>query len=805
MQKVISKRQIENKLSNNDSVILNEGYWEDFKYYTGKLTKRYKADGKIFGKSKVDAEAKARIQAILDKASNEVIRNLDNFIKQTNPEFPNNRKGDDFLATVLHIANIYESLVNATKIPEGQKGYLPADAANEIIRDLREYVKKALDTDLYAVYSGLDEDLEMDLDEETEMLNELDADEIRANLKSRRVAQPGDEKDFESTRIDTLLSDRLVAVLAGSGVGLAAFGWLAQSNWLKDILEYLFNKNEVTYKNVYKQIVNKLNFTVESGDGFTQTVNKTLGLKLGPNTTTDQFLSLMKQKGFGSTPEEIVRNYGIDSLSPNSRFVGDAALALKQKGKLLKDVFEGIMHGKAGTLMAVRPGPFIAKQLISRLVKQAVVTTTTTGTAIATGLAAAAPILAGIGVALIGAGALVKLFRMKGQRQSRAATLNDLYQMLREVGSTKNNQLLLPAPSKPEDQKQIGGRPEPRQLGQGEEQPEVTVTGGERKKPKFDSSKLDAQDTEFEPVEPETTPEGEPEVRQLGAGARRLGQGETKPETTPERTRQLGAGAASSSSTIKNGLVDFFKDVLKLKPRQRRRNIQEAKFTQLNSFKDETNRVDIENFSRSVEFLSTLAVEINKAMRNTNKLNDDKLVSLLTVVYNNPVHREIVNIKTLVRDNINNRDLLMRFVKTYLDTIKVTPFRNINNYNDLQSEKESLDEVTLRGEKSIMKYLENFKINFKKYLTSLFRVFEYLAKEPQQQPVATEEQPLQEAKKKKNKYSKKASEFIGKEISHLEKDKGYPHERAVAAAINVAKEKGMKVGAKKKKSKKQKD
>lgn len=46
------------------------------------------------------------------------------------------------------------------------------------------------------------------------------------------------------------------------------------------------------------------------------------------------------------------------------------------------------------------------------------------------------------------------------------------------------------------------------------------------------------------------------------------------------------------------------------------------------------------------------------------------------------------------------------------------------------------------------------------------------------------------------KYSNKASSFIGKEISHLMHDKGYPHDRAVAAAINVAKEKGMKVGKK---------
>jgi hypothetical protein len=44
-----------------------------------------------------------------------------------------------------------------------------------------------------------------------------------------------------------------------------------------------------------------------------------------------------------------------------------------------------------------------------------------------------------------------------------------------------------------------------------------------------------------------------------------------------------------------------------------------------------------------------------------------------------------------------------------------------------------------------------------------------------------------------NKYSKKASDFIGKEISHLIHDKDYEHDRAVAAAINIAKDKGYKI------------
>lgn len=56
-------------------------------------------------------------------------------------------------------------------------------------------------------------------------------------------------------------------------------------------------------------------------------------------------------------------------------------------------------------------------------------------------------------------------------------------------------------------------------------------------------------------------------------------------------------------------------------------------------------------------------------------------------------------------------------------------------------------------------------------------------------------EPKQQLNEKK--YSDAAQDFIGKEISHLEKDKGYKHDRAVAAAINVAKDKGYKVPEKK--------
>lgn len=42
-------------------------------------------------------------------------------------------------------------------------------------------------------------------------------------------------------------------------------------------------------------------------------------------------------------------------------------------------------------------------------------------------------------------------------------------------------------------------------------------------------------------------------------------------------------------------------------------------------------------------------------------------------------------------------------------------------------------------------------------------------------------------------YSEKAREFISKEIEHLVEDKGYEQDRAVAAAMDMARRKGYKV------------
>jgi len=155
-----------------EAEVLDEGAWEKIKYGLSKLG-RYKAGGKIFGKGKIDQEAAQRIQDIINKKGNEVIAKLDAQIKETNPKFPNNEKEVEFLNTVLGISAVYDSIVASTQKNPDEEGYLPIDAANGVINDLREYVKKFLDVDLTAVYSVVDEIEGNGLNLSEEDINEL--------------------------------------------------------------------------------------------------------------------------------------------------------------------------------------------------------------------------------------------------------------------------------------------------------------------------------------------------------------------------------------------------------------------------------------------------------------------------------------------------------------------------------------------------------------------------------------------------------------------------------------------------------
>jgi uncharacterized protein YaiE (UPF0345 family) len=421
---------------------LDEGFWSAIKYAISKLG-RYKAGGKIFGKGKVDQEYAAKIKNIIEKEGNEMIRDLDDKIKETNPEFPNNEDPQKFLSTVLAIAAVYDSVVEATKKNPKEKGYMPIDAANGIINDLREYVNKFLDVDLTAIYTGANEnedsnsdlineeyslsDKQMDTIDEEFGLNEqdpLDASDVRQQLQAKRTGG----EDFKSTRMDTLKSNKLPLVLAGVGASLGALGWMAQTDWFKTWLESLLGADK-TITNT-KEIIDNVSGGQPDSEGFVNWASKIMGKDLRTGADIQAFIDkygaenvshMFDGNGAGDSMGQVQKLQELINSNPNAS-VGDLFNKADQTFGDMKGGGNLFGISKAASFFATT----VTKQVTKTLVKGA-------GTALAGTLAGLGPIVAGLGIGLLTTGALVKLFRMKGQKSSRAATLGALYQSIRNI------------------------------------------------------------------------------------------------------------------------------------------------------------------------------------------------------------------------------------------------------------------------------------------------------------------------------------------------------------------------------------
>ena len=465
---------------------LDEGFWDSVKYGLSKLG-RYKANGKIFGKGKIDQEAARKIQQIIDKEGNELIKNLDSKIREENPDFPNNKDPQQFLKTVMEIAAIYDSVVAATKKSPQEEGYMPIDAANGIITDLRDYTKKFLDTDLAAVYSGFDEsedklgedDLmneEYDLDEEQmcqideyfgidEALpartgnsqmgttgpqvsgqasagnykknndiedvdyedvapdeDPLDSGDIRSKLQAKR----GDGEDFASTRMDTLKSNKLPLILAGTGAALGALGWMAQTEWFKTWLETVLGGGDKIIRT--PAVTQDITGGPADKEGFVHWASKIMGKDIKTGADMQQFVNkfgaenvshMFDGNGAGDSMGQMQKLQQMISSNPQAS-MGD----LFNKA----DQTFGSMSGGQNLFGVSSSAQFFAKIVVKQATKTIV---KGAGTALAGKLIGLGPVLAGVGIGLLATGAAVKLVRMKGQKSSRAATLNALYQSMR--------------------------------------------------------------------------------------------------------------------------------------------------------------------------------------------------------------------------------------------------------------------------------------------------------------------------------------------------------------------------------------
>ena len=437
---------------------LNEGWWENAKYALSKLG-RYKAGGKIFGKSQTDANAIAKITALLDKEGNEVIKALDRAIKEKNPEFPNNKSQLDFVNTVIEIATVYDSLVNATKLKPGAPGYLPVDAANKIIEDLRAYSQKYLDVDLTAAFSVFNEEENMEedvMDEASspaqqaaiaiskkekgldEAEGDLDAAKAQAAGKfagTKAAIKKGDMQAYDTERMKTLKSWKLPMALLGAGASFGALSWL---------IEYIFPPEKITTMTPeeVKQTTQQLFGNIKPGEGMTQIMNRGLGTNLSPSSNPNDVVAALSKLG-GGDPQT-----GVDIITQKGGIFADPAAAKSTltelvknptgHGSNLKQVFAGTWAGTgkmAGdTLVTVSGGNLVG------LVTKAIITWTTKTTVIKSAKAIiAAPILKTIGIALFAGGVAAALARWKGRKSSRAQVLNDLIQYLRPTEGTKEN------------------------------------------------------------------------------------------------------------------------------------------------------------------------------------------------------------------------------------------------------------------------------------------------------------------------------------------------------------------------------
>jgi hypothetical protein len=434
--KQLNERELlEIELNEIDLNPINEGWWENAKYALSKLG-RYKAGGKIFGKSQTDSKALAQIIALLDKKGNEMIKALDTSIKQKNTEFPNNKSQEDFLNTILEIATVYDSIVAATKLKANDKGYLPIDAANAIIEDLRAYAQKYLDVDLTAAFSVFNEDEVISDD----ILSEVDMGTTKSKVAdkfagTKDAIKKGELTAYNTERMKTLKSWRLPAALLGAGASFGALSWL---------IEYIFPPEKITQMTPQeiKQISQDVLGNIKPGEGMTQILNRTLGLNLSPSSNPNDVVKALAKLGGGDATK------GVEIITQKGGIFMDPVAAKKtllsivgnptEHGSTLKQVFSGNWAGTgkaAGdTLVTVTGGN------LTGMVVKAITTWVTKTTVVKSAKAIiAAPILTKLGIALASGALVVALARYKGRKSSRAQILNDLVQFIRPIEGDENN------------------------------------------------------------------------------------------------------------------------------------------------------------------------------------------------------------------------------------------------------------------------------------------------------------------------------------------------------------------------------
>ena len=444
--------------------INEEGGWETIKYGLSKLG-RYKANGKILGKGETDRKAKEEIDEIMKDTSNAVIKSTFEQVKKVAPEFPNDRKRAVFLEGIVLYGQLYDSIVAGANKKPGDEGYLDPNIANKLIENLRVVVKKAIDTDLKAVYSVMDSKENIDLEKEEliferlfaqqdeevneeflkgitkfkdkmmdKMFGKKDGDSekrVSGTRQSAKFQTAGDDKTVDSERMKTLASNKLPLILAGAGAALGALGWMAQTEWFKVWLQSIIGTTKIVQ---------------------TAAITK----DIAGNAPKEGFVHWASQLGgqeikTGADMQGFINKFGAENVSHmfDNNGGGDAMGQVQKLQQMIDSnpqASMGDIFNKADQTFGSAAGgqdlfsvDASAKFFATIIVKQGAKFLVKTGAGIVATAVGLGPILAAVGVGLITGGLVVKLLREKGLRQSRAKTLNDLLQSLKLVKITSVN------------------------------------------------------------------------------------------------------------------------------------------------------------------------------------------------------------------------------------------------------------------------------------------------------------------------------------------------------------------------------
>jgi hypothetical protein len=259
-----------------DAGYLQEGIWDTIKYGLSKLGSLEKG-GKLAwrpGMTKDEKAAAKKIEDILNKASNNMIKQLDGALKQNFKGFPNMKDNGVFVDALSEIFAVYAGLKMGV-----EKGEIPCPEANVIIDDLSNYTRHVLDYKLADVYKHFRENQERD-----GVLLEKGAEDTEGTFGGA---------GGKSSTIKGLKSRLAPAILALGGATAALGSVLLQQPWF---IKLITGPGSTT--TAPKTISNIL--SVDSGEGPTQMMGRIIhgnAGHYGPNVPLGDMLKDMSAAG----------------------------------------------------------------------------------------------------------------------------------------------------------------------------------------------------------------------------------------------------------------------------------------------------------------------------------------------------------------------------------------------------------------------------------------------------------------------------------------------------------------------------